>query len=237
MRRNRDRENAGKSARSHEKHGLIRKAVQGQVFAFHTLSKGRGRILLIDGNAGDGEGVPEDQADLFGDNPSCATAELMVTIGHSRANIDVVLCEKNPAKRSKLIDRFPNITIIPDHKDAPDCVTRFHIYALWLSDPCGPAEQGIEPMSELAKRIKSDFVATFNEGFLIRLKGTKAGWETSKELYLPRERPEWWMTTLQRRHMARTRLIKGSESFHYRVLVISNFLTDPVKRRPFEVYR
>lgn len=173
MARNRDREDAGKSKRSHRKHTLLSSAVGGQVSAFR--AKHHGRILLIDGNAGDGEGVQQDQLDMFGENPSCATAEYLVKLAKGMQDVDVLLCEVDRNKRIELAAKFPSAKIIVNHNTAPNYVTRDHIYVLWLSDPCGPAEQGIEPMASVASMIRSDFVLTFNEGFLHRLAGTKEG--------------------------------------------------------------
>jgi hypothetical protein len=237
--RDRSREGAGKSERSHIKHDIARKAVGAQIAAFRI--RNNGRILLIDGNAGDGYGVERPQADLFGENPSCATAEMLVELAERDGNADVVLCEADKEKRSELAVRFPQAVIVGDHANAPHVADSRYVYALWLSDPCGPSAHGVPHMRLLADRIRSDFVVIFNEGWIItRLAGTVSDkWKEARERYLPMVCPEWWTDALDRRHLARTsKIINGATNFKYRVLVISNFLSDGVKRKPmFEVVK
>jgi hypothetical protein len=192
--------------------------------------------VLIDGNAGDGHGVEQPQTDLFGDNPSCPTAEMLLEFAVNDGNADVVLCEADAERRAELAARFPEAVIVRDHALAPEYV-RDHVYALWLSDPCGPSGHGVDHMRAIADRVRSDFVIAFNEGWITtRLQGTTSGrWQTSRERYLPMSEPFWWTRHLNRRRLARTRhIIHGAANFRYRVLVVANYLAQGATREPFE---
>jgi hypothetical protein len=237
MSRNRSREDAGKSINSWKKHKLIQQAVSGQAWAFRIKNPGR-RILLIDGNAGDGIGVPQEQLDLFDDNLSRPTPGILVQLGEKLGNTDVVLCEKDVLRRDELARQFVKARILSDHALAAGEVNG-QTYAIWVSDPCGAKEQGVDHMQRLAGLMpRSDFVVVFNEVWISsRLAATKAErWKTHREKYLPMlDMPGWWLTTLQRQRMARTPIIDQSNNFKCRVFVVADFLSDAVRRRPFEV--
>jgi hypothetical protein len=213
--------------------------VGAQIAAFRV--RNNGRILLIDGNAGDGHGVEKPQADLFGDNPSCATAEMLVEMAERDGNADALLCEADKGKRAELASRFPRAIVIGDHAGAPQFATSEYVYAIWLSDPCGPSAHGVPHMRILADRIRSDFVVILNEGWITtRLAGTDDDrWKIARERYLPMASPDWWVEALNRKHLSRTsRIINGAANFNYRVLIISNFLSQGVSRQPlFEVIK
>lgn len=234
--RDRSREGAGKSERSWLKHKLVRQAVGAQLAAFRI--KHKGRILLIDGNAGDGHGVELPQSDLFGDNPSCATAEMMAGFAAKDGDADVVLCEADATKRAALAQAFPEAVVLADHADAPSVLRREHIFAIWLSDPCGPSAHGVAHMRSIADRVRSDFVVVFNEGWIVsRCSNTKsAHWAPHRAKYMPMVPPQWWADALGRAHVARTKaIINGAPNFRYRVLTISDHLTQGAMREPFEV--
>jgi hypothetical protein len=42
--------------------------------------------------------------------------------------------------------------------------------------------------------------------------------------------PSWWLQQLPKRYLARTPVVKQSANFHFRLLVISSFITDGVRR-------
>jgi hypothetical protein len=42
--------------------------------------------------------------------------------------------------------------------------------------------------------------------------------------------PAWWLEYLPKRYLARTPVFKQSANFHFRLLVITDFVTDGVKR-------
>jgi hypothetical protein len=241
--RNRKRENAGKSEASWQKHNIFEKAASGQINAWH-VSHPDGKIAIVDANAGDGEAVSRPQGDLFDDNLSLPTPALAVSLAAKR-HADVFLCEKHDAKRRLLKARFPSATILADHALVPARLNGYR-YALIISDPNGPGDQGIEYLQAIARQMhQADFIISFCEGFLHRVNGVappigdasdtpqRRAWEVSRQRYLPRLVPQWWTTTLSRRHLARTMLIKASPGYHYRVLVIANYLSHAVQRHPF----
>lgn len=242
-RRNRDREGAGKSDASWKKHDLIKRLASGQAKAFRT--KRSGRILIIDMHAGDGVGVDELQLDLFGGNPSCATAELALRLAADVGNADVVLCEKDRNKRALLEEQFPDAKIIGDHARAAELIRNDHVWSLVINDPNGYSKHGIEHMRTIARRVPSDFIIIFNEGALKRLLGMNddavydnAFPESVRQKKVEYEwmmQPVEWMQRIGRRRMVRSeKLIKASSNFHYRVMLVADYLTDAAKRRPFE---
>lgn len=234
-RRDRSREGAGKSDASWKKHEYLRRVVNGQAAAFR-VKHPAGRILLIDGNAGDGFGVKQLQLDLFGENLSVSTAELLVQLGERLGNSDVVLCEKDRAKREVLARRFPHVPVLRDHALAPQCIRQDHVFALWLSDPCGPAGHGAVHMRAVADLLPSDFIVVINDGGIHRIRSTVSPkWQTSRERYAEMIEPGWWRQAVQRPREARTPLIRGSQGFHYHIAVLSHHLSDSARRKPFEV--
>lgn len=227
----------GKSENSWVKHGMIGKAVGGQVGAARMLFPKR-RLLLIDANAGDGDGVSTLQFELFSGElrGSRPTPQLMVELAQSVGNADVCLVECSRAKRSKLWQRFghnKNVKIVASHAEIAAVIRPEHGYGLWLSDPCGPAGHGVEYMRLINNHLLCDFVVVFNEGNVMRALCTTHGWETYIKRYGNMIQPQWWLEQLEKPYMARTRIIPASQNFHYRVLVISKFLSQAVRRSPF----
>ena len=239
--RNRSRERAGKSESSWIKQGLARRAAQSQAFAYRYVNPSH-RIVLIDGNAGDGDGVSVPQADLFeGEINSRPTPQILTELADDLGAADVILCERNKAKREKLMARFPRATILSDHKDASAHIRAEHCYALWLSDPCGPKDHGIATMRALSDnpRIRTDFVVILNEGFIdSRLRGTSDSmWATSRERYLRMVDPLWWAGELRKTSVAYSRRIAQSQGFHFRLLIVANHLGDVARRKEFTIAR
>jgi hypothetical protein len=234
------------SGASWKKHGLVRQACHGQICAWRA-SHPRGKIAVIDANAGDGKGVPQPQRDLFLDaSNSVPTSALAVELAGADGNADVFLCEKNVAKRENLRRLFPGAVILGDHAEAPARLAGYS-YALVISDPCGARDHGVNHLREIAETVpRADFVIVFGEQFLIRLQGVvpsdgandsrqRRAWETARQRYGPMLDPRWWCAALKRKHIARTCRVAASPAFHFRILVVANHLSDAVQRRPFEV--
>jgi hypothetical protein len=240
-----DRRGVGKSKNSYVKHNAIAKAVGAQIAAYRHRNKGR--IVLIDGNAGDGIGVNLPEEGLFSFYPglvdpicSLSTAELLVQVSERDRNADVILCERNPDRRAQLAGRFPNAAIIKNNSEILKHIQPHHKWGLWISDPCGPAGHGHEAMAMMARHMPCDFVIALNEQWIdVRLKATHGdAWEVARRRYLPMSAPQWWLDKLSRKHMSRSiKLYKIASNFGCRILVVGNFLSDGVKRRPFEVVK
>lgn len=236
---NRRKENAGKSEASWRKHEYLKDAVIGQVSAFN--AKHRAPMVFIDGNAGDGVGVDHAQKTLFGSNISCTTAELLYNLADT-FGADLILCEKDKSRRRFLIKRFPNAMILEDHMLAPSCIGSHHQYALWISDPNGPRDHGIDAMRRVSDNVKfTDFVIAFNEGVIASRMTSEHGigkseahcraYRTCQERYVPMMNPDWWTKSLGRRRMSRTKICKASANFKYRVMVVSDYLSSAVRGR------
>lgn len=239
---------AGCTRFSWVKHGLAYKIVVSQMMAYR-VSHPDDRILLVDGNAGDGVGVPElkDQNDLFGhQTTSRPTAQMMVELANDDGNADVVLCEKDQKKRASLMHLFRDVIVLENHSEAIRHIRPVHKYAIWLSDPCGASHHGVDHMVAFDRKLRGnrlpcDFVVIFNEQFMDRLSGVhkpNKGWQTSKKLYLPMDDPQWWLQQTNKSVMARTVRFDGGPSFKYRVMLLSNYLGRAAQCRPFvEVIR
>jgi hypothetical protein len=224
----------GKTESSWIKHDILNKVATAQISAYrHTHPQER--ILLIDGNAGDGEGVDKMQPDLFlGLCASHPTPEILTNIAARIGNADVVLCERNFDKRVRLHKRFPDAIILENHSKVPEALMPRHHYALWVSDPCGYSTHGVPHMRRVADCLRCDFIVVFNEGALERLMATnEARWETARDRWTPMIDPQWWMERLNKPLLSRTRVIYQSRGFHYRVLVLSTFLAEGARRPPF----
>jgi hypothetical protein len=224
---------AGKSDNSWIKHGFVARIVSSQVAAYRYLHPSD-RILLIDGNAGDGIGI---RNGFEGELLSRPTPQLMTELGALVGNADVCLCESDKRKRAELFSRFgrmPGVTIIADNCEVRSVIRGEHRYALWLSDPCGPKGHGVQHMLKIDRRLPSDFIVIFNETSTGRIAHTRdVAWQKSRCLYAPMLDPQWWFDSFRKRYLARSRLIRQSPNFGYRVMVISNYLADAARRDPF----
>jgi hypothetical protein len=230
-RRNREREGAGKSDRSWIKHSFCEKAAGAQVAAFHRLFPDA-RMILIDGNAGDGIGVKMQQDDLFdGPRHSKPTPKMLSDLGVQH-DAKVCLCERDSVKRRALRACFPNAIVVANHREAADIALGGFNYAFWLSDPNGCAGHGVDQMRRVAMQIlRSDFVVVSNELALSRFIGVAhSPYWVKHQAYVPMLQPSWWLQQLPKRFLARTELVKQSPGFHFRLLVISDYLTEGVRR-------
>jgi len=241
--RKRDRDDAGKGPQSWKKHRLF-----GLAFAqFHAFRRKfpNARCVIIDFNAGDGEGVDLAQGDLFGPNRSRATAELAAQQA-ATDNVFVILCEKQADRFAKLKEKYgttPRVTIIRDHRDVVPLVVGFD-YAIVLSDPCGPAGHGEDILGAVSRAVpKADFIIALNLHGVNRINGTHQSAEqvgragkanaTSRERHGWKNDPYRWQALLGRRHMASSRVIPMSSTFTLQMLVIADFVV--VKDSEFEV--
>jgi hypothetical protein len=230
--RRRGREGAGKSDHSWIKHEMIGSVVGAQVAAFRRIFPDA-RMALIDGNAGGGVGVETRQADLFdGVRHSRPTPRLLTELARNH-DAAVCLCERDRAKRNILTKEFPAATVVSSHREAAAfAVNPPFQYALWLSDPCGYSGHGIEHMRAVALTIlRSDFVIVLNQGALERaLAVNHSPYWRAHQKYTPMLQPPWWLQQIPKRFLARSDLVKQSSNFHFRLLVVSDFLTDGVRR-------
>jgi hypothetical protein len=230
-RRNRDREGAGKSDHSWIKQGMVGKIVGAQVGAFRQ-SFPETKMVLVDGNAGDGLGVELEQGCLFGTNLSRPTPLLLAELSECH-NTTLCLCDEDREKRASLRSLFPAATIFGSHREVADFVLREGFgYVLWLSDPCGPKGQGVDAMCLVATRVRrSDFVIVLNEHTLNQFESAAhSPFWAKHQKYVPMREPMWWLGKLAKRYLARTSLVKQSPRFHFRVLIISNWIADGVRR-------
>jgi hypothetical protein len=228
--RNRAREDAGKSEYSWRKHEILKQVATAQAHAFRYGIK-RGRGIIIDMHAGDGKGVEQPQGYLFGANPSLCTPELSIKIAHGN---DVVLCEKNKDRRIALQSRWAGVPVLKNHRLAVETITPEHSWAIVLNDPCGPRDQGVEHMEAISSKLKlSDFIIAINHSGLARTRGNR---KNGMRQY------DWmvdlieWRVRLNKKIIAVSHMIHQSSGFRYQVLVVTNFLSDGVRRNPlFEV--
>jgi hypothetical protein len=235
----REKEKRGKSDHSWIKHGMAKKVVGAQVGAFRYRFPDA-NMILIDGNAGDGYGVELQQFDLFdGVTNSKPTPHILADLAREYG-CTLCLCEAKRKKRELLSEQFPNALIVATHREAAAlAISGGHDYVLWLSDPCGYAGHGVEhmrrltmPMQGKVQRImRSDFVIIFNELAVNRVVGARDApeWQPHQK-YVPMLQPTWWLQQLPKRYLARTPVIKQSSGFHFRLMVVTDFLTDGVKR-------
>lgn len=138
-----------KTKESYRKHGQVGRAVAQRLISMVKRLKPQ-RILLIDGNAGDGHGVGVPGRLLTSET----TAHILIrqaihyrTLGY---NVDVILCEKKRINRKSLehylrqwcpyLDDF--VRIIGDHHHVIEHIHHSYDYVVWLSDPAGYSHHG-----------------------------------------------------------------------------------------------
>lgn len=229
--RDRSREGAGKSDNSWQKHDIINRVGMAQAYG---LDRGiifrRGRGVIVDMHAGDGNGVEQRQMSLLGPNLSRTTSELAVSLGR-KLNADVVLCESNPIRRAHLQERWPEIPVLKNHKEAAGLLSSSYRWALVMNDPNGCGKHGVEHMQAIASKVSiCDFVIAVNEGSIKRNLGIQRP-EHQKFAWMI-DYPEWGRR-LGRKQVAVSRLIQQSNGFRHRILVVANWFADGVSRNPF----
>jgi hypothetical protein len=232
------RRGAGFSDFSGVKHAVAYKITASQLAAYR-VKHPRDRIMLIDGNAGSGVGVPDkDQGNLFGPTFSRPTSQMMVELARADGHCDVILCEAERKRRASLMRLFPGVIVLEDHAQAVSYVRRGeHRYAIWMSDPCGAAGHGVEHWVAVNRLVLCDFVVVFNEFFVMkRLAGVKKpniGWDRSKELYGWMAWDQEWLRRTGKRYLAKTVLFDGGPNFKFRVMVLANYLARAARSHPF----
>jgi hypothetical protein len=228
----------GKSPHSYIKHRAIDRFASGQVASFRR-SHPHARMLLIDGNAGDGMGVEIPlpypfENDRIKRETSRPTAGLLADLANDH-NADLCLCDKDKEKRQILKEYFPEAHIFSTHEE----VVQFAIaqrpdYAIWLSDPCGPAGHGVEYMRELAMYVRyTDFVIILNEHACSRFAGVAHSpyWQ-AHQIYPPMVEASWWSEKLPKRFQLRTIPERTSGNFCYRLIVLTDYLCEGARRQP-----
>lgn len=232
----------GKTLASFRKHELLLQVIRGQCHA-QTARKSLGQMLLIDLTAGDGNGVPLPQPDLFlGLIPSRSTPEILYSVAQEIPGAQLLLCERLKKRRIQLADAFPSAQILGDSNLAPMAIARYYTYALIVSDPCG-MHHNWTVMQAIARRIpRSDFVLTVNEHAIHRVLGVlnpglnpihpivERSW-AAQEKYRWMLDPLAWRERLNKRQVAWTsHVIHASKNFRYRIVVVAHAMSDVIRR-------
>lgn len=232
----------GRTDASWKKHDIIRDVSRGQASVLNKRFGSRG--IIIDMHSGDGAGVTQPQLDLFyGNNPSSATPEIARTMARLLGDVDIVLCEKNRKRRDELIESFPLAKVIKDHAIAIDEILPCHKWAVVLNDPNGWSGHGVEYMRAISRKVISDFIIVFNHGAMKRVLGMDETKDYGDNDFATKVRaggrenawmiePDNWRNQIGRRCVGASSVITASQNFQYRVLVVTNFLTDAVMRHP-----
>lgn len=253
------RDNAGKSAWSYVKHQLMGTVMksQGAALALKAAQAGA-RLVIIDMHGGDGEGVERAEPDFFDPSMSVPSPKLATNLAHwlkSQRNVecDVIICERTREKLVTLQAKYPTAHVVQSHKKMLDLVKKWRPhYAIVMNDPCGPSDQAVDVLAQLSKLILyADFIIVMNETGVQRLAGMRESSSTddfrpnalqlkaaraARNKYNDYLNPRYWFDILDRRALSRTGLISSSRAFNFRVMVVSNFLADAAKRRPFQMW-
>ena len=234
----------GKTPHSFRKHEELLQVIRGQCHAQYARTRYQaGPIFLIDLTAGDGKGVPLPQPDLFlGIVPSRTTPEILYTVGQELPKTTLVLCESHTKRRRQLAETFPSAQILTNSALAPTVIPERVGYALVVSDPNG-MHHNWAAMQALTDRVpRSDFVLTLNELAIKRVLGGGPDWEhhptqvvrgafQAQAKYRWMLDPQAWRQCLRKRQVAQTRhVIKASQDFHYRIVVVAHTMSDVIKR-------
>lgn len=244
--RHREKDKAGKGQRSHQKHHLIKQLLQPQI-AILSMKIGRGG-LLIDMHAGDGQGVPKPQVDLFGMDDSEATAALCDRLA-AQWQAEVVLCETRIDRREALRDQFPAARVLTSHNQVPKVIdVGAYPWVIVLNDPNGHSRHGIDVLMHLAEvNRRSDFIICVNEGSLQRHLGVadsgddvgKANGSMIEACRHAKHDYEWmldrdrWRELLRKRHGVSARFLCGTKAYKGRVMLLSNCIGN-INRGVFE---
>jgi hypothetical protein len=234
--------NHGKTRASFRKHETLLQVIRAQCHA-QTARKTPGPMLLVDMNAGDGNGVPVPQLDLFlGERSSRSSPEILYTVAQEFSQTSLVLCESNGPRRRQLEEGFPSAKILRDNALAPTIITQYYNYALIVSDPKGQGHN-VEAMVAITAQVpRSDFVLTINTVAFARPLGLHPpeptshrivhdAWKSRKNAWMLD--PKAWRERLGKRQVAWTRnVIPASAGFRYRIFVVAHALSDVIRRRP-----
>jgi hypothetical protein len=218
-------------SRSYElKIELFQKAIplQAEALIGHT---GHGRGIIIDCNAGDGDGTPQ---------IICEFAQTYNGL-YGQNNLDVVFCERIKHCRILLENRYPHAEVIPDNAyiDEMICPER-HRWALIVADPNGYAANqfptdAFRAISRMG--LSTAWVMAFNEGGLARLAGlTKTPYKARfpndvawfRDKYLWMRDPLYWKAWLTKMHVYSTDLTMRSHGYQSRLWIVSNLIAESV---------
>lgn len=221
----------------------------GQAYSYH-VKHPQQPWLLVDMHAGDGMGVPNPQFDLFQTNHSMSTPAMAIKLAQNIGNGTVILCEKQQDLRAKLSTAYPTAHMCGNNTHVLPMILPHHTWALIINDPNGYAGHSIATMQQIAGTIASDFVIVFNEGALERLCGMNDSIDWShmlhgtfisnirnaKKQYAWMLEPQNWGKKLTRRYVARSIRKNASSGFRYRILVVSNFLSQVIRSPQWEIF-
>lgn len=225
----------GRSKASFWKHEAIKRAMRRQL---PILAK-RGRGLIIDLNAGDGEATPHRQPDFFAGGALITTPHLALAMGDCYG-ADVWLCERSHAPRRALSAAYGDRAKIYGNHNQLSKTLGTIAAAPWvmvLSDPNGHgnSSNGLSIMRQIAQiNPISDFVTVVNHRSIMRHLGVGAkdnsgnafalAVEASKEHYAWMLTPQRWADQLGKRQVLATEPRRLSPEMTAQILLISNFI-------------
>lgn len=244
--RKRHRDGAGWGPNGWIKHDLIKRVVGGQTAVLRMKFGDHG--VIIDMHAGTGEGIEiaKGQPDLFRDNISDATPALACRFGREGVRpAKVILCESIFERRELLRRLYGNQAAILSSNAR---LTRMDLsdfdWAMVMNDPNGPSGHALEVMRNIAKQVThSDFVINVNESALARLAGVNPdGNDIASNAALVRACREkaagyaWmldyeeWRERLGKTHKECAPITVNHRAMRGRLILISNFISDGVKK-------
>jgi hypothetical protein len=246
----------GISEDSFIKHAELKRLALAQTYkALNSVLKApRSCAAIIDMHAGDGNGVPKPQGELFESNESHATPVIALEIAQElRAAgkiCDVFLCEKVDKQRERLepLAQRYDAALLGDHNTLREELRKGYQWALVFNDPNGPREHGDAVLQWLARKIpKSDFIIVVNEGAIEEriLNVIKPSthpqapkwcrtWEGIAEVHA---KYRWrlnainWALRLERNCVLRASSRFGKHAMKGRILLVSN---SPITRKGYE---
>jgi hypothetical protein len=229
---------------------MMKRAANAQISILRIKFKGQG--LIIDMNAGDGNGVEERQGVLpfreenfqeyMQSEPSPRIADKLAKKCDPMA--EVILCERDRARRKQLEQFFSDhahVKIYGNHEALLKEDFAPYAWIFVFNDPCGPAGHGTQVLAHIAKHPRADFLIVVNELAIDRhshvsAKGSEEedpriqGVRNTRERYVWMLDPEEWRRRLNRRVVCSSKDTINNPAFHGRVIVVSNYLADEFKR-------
>lgn len=197
----------------------------------------RGRGLIVDMHAGDGEATPHKQADLFSGGALITTPHLALSMA-DRWGADVWLCERSHAPHAALVREYGDRALVLRNHDKlsqkGDEVAAYP-WVLVLNDPNGHSAHGVEVMRSISDANPcSDFIINVNRGSIQRHLGVGAkdnsgnafalAVEATREHYAWMLTPGAWAERLGKRQYQATQPVYLSPEMTSQVLLISNFI-------------
>ena len=249
------RAKAGFSDKSFHKHRVLERIATAQANAFR-IHHQQARILLIDTHAGDAQGIGEPQLNFFENEISrpspLALADIFCSIGAA----DLMVCERRAERRESLRKNVslivPSVQIFDNNQRLLDVNLKLYDWALILCDPCGYSSRGegfpMAVLHHIMSRIPSDLIATFNQGSVDRIKAVAdepmesdtpqvSGMRKAKQNYMWIEDLSQWAARLNRRCAARSKVVRQSRGFRFRLIVVADYFSSHINQRDWEIYR